>query len=223
MLDQHLQQAEFTGGEQGGRAFARQFARGEVDGHLAEMHFLVRGGGRAGRRRRGAAAQHGVDACHQFARVERFGQIVVGAEFEADDAVDVVAFRGEHEDGDRILGTATATQAAADRQAVFARQHQVENDQVVEFAFEGAIHAAAVRDGFDGEALIGKIALQLAAQAHVIIDDEDFGFAGLGIHGRKDTAVSGRGIARCCRHGNSQRIVTNPAAACPGPRPRMRA
>ena len=50
---------------------------------------------------RRAPAQHRVDARDQLARVERFGQVVVGAHLQADDAVDVLALRREHDDRDR--------------------------------------------------------------------------------------------------------------------------
>ena len=82
---------------------------------------------RAGRLERRAAAQHGVDAGQQLARVEGLGQVVVGADLEADDAVDVLALGGEHDDRRAVVGGA---QAPADRQAVLAGQHQVEHDQV---------------------------------------------------------------------------------------------
>ena len=39
------------------------------------------------------AAQDITNARHQFARLERFGQVVIGAHFEADDAIDRVAAR----------------------------------------------------------------------------------------------------------------------------------
>jgi hypothetical protein len=75
----------------------------------------------------GAAAQHGVDAGQQLARVEGLGQVVVGAHFQADDAVHVLDLGGQHDDGRAVAGGA---QAAADGQAVLAGQHQVQHDQV---------------------------------------------------------------------------------------------
>ena len=46
----------------------------------------------------GLAAQHRVDASEQFARIEWFGKVVVGAHLEAKNASDVLAARGEHDD-----------------------------------------------------------------------------------------------------------------------------
>ena len=51
-----------------------------------------------GRVARFEAPQNGADAGRQFARIERLGQVIVGAEFEADDAVHILAARGEHQD-----------------------------------------------------------------------------------------------------------------------------
>ena len=121
------------------------------------------------------AAQHGVDARHQFAGTEGFGQVVVGAHFQTDDAVDLVALGGEHDDGDLVL---LATQPPADRQAILAGHHQVEHDQIVEFAGERLVHRGGAVDGLDGEALLAEVALQQLSQAQVVVDDEDLGGSG---------------------------------------------
>ena len=56
--------------------------------------------GRAGRcRRLPAAPQDRVDAQHQLARAEGLGDVVVGADLQADDPVLLAAERGEHDDG----------------------------------------------------------------------------------------------------------------------------
>jgi hypothetical protein len=46
------------------------------------------------------AAQDGLDARHQLAGIERLGQVVIGAELEADDLVDVLAAGRQHDDWD---------------------------------------------------------------------------------------------------------------------------
>ena len=123
-------------------AVAGQRARGEVELELAEaVNVSVSARGRARRPGGRLAAQHRVDARHQLARVEGLGQVVVGAHLQADDAVDVVALGGEHDDRGR--GRLRA-QAAADRQAVLARQHQVEHHQVVALARQLLVHARGV-------------------------------------------------------------------------------
>ena len=50
-------------------------------------------------------AQDGVDAGQEFARCAWFRYVIVRTHFQTDNAVDVVAFRGQHNDGHGALGT----------------------------------------------------------------------------------------------------------------------
>ena len=80
-----------------------------------------RGTARAAQQRRHARAQ--------FLRAERLGDVVVGAELEARDAIGFLAARRQHDDrngGDRRIGA----HRLADEQAVHAGQHQVEDDEI---------------------------------------------------------------------------------------------
>ena len=109
-------------------------------------------------------------AGQQFARVEGLAEVVVGADFEADDAVDVLALGGQHDDGRAVVGGA---QAAADRQAVFAGHHQVEHDQVDRVAQQDAVERLAVFGHDDLEAFLRQVAAQQVADAGVVVDDHD--------------------------------------------------
>ena len=61
------------------------------------------------RRRLGAASKHGPHPGDQLARVERLAEIIVGADLEPDDAVDVLFERGEQNDRNvRALGAQIA-------------------------------------------------------------------------------------------------------------------
>jgi len=72
------------------------------------------------------APQHRLDPCRQLARAERLGHVVVTAQLEADDPVDlVVARRQEHDRDARV-----APERAADVGAVHLRHQDVEHDQV---------------------------------------------------------------------------------------------
>ena len=84
----------------------------------------MRGGGGADAR----AAQHGFDAQHELRDREGFGDVVVGAEREPVDDVFVARLRREHDD--RLIAVDLAD-FVADRKAVSARQHDVEQQQVV--------------------------------------------------------------------------------------------
>src|SRR5207249_4707317 len=77
----------------------------------------------------GGAAEDRFDAGDQFARAERFGDVVISAHFEANDAVGFGGAGGEHDQG-RVGGAVFSAQAAADLKAIDAGHHQVEDDQV---------------------------------------------------------------------------------------------
>jgi hypothetical protein len=69
-----------------------------------------------------------VDPGHQHGEGERLAQVVVGAGVEPLRLVEVAVLGGEHEDRRPDAGPA---QLGADPVAVAARQHDVEQDQVV--------------------------------------------------------------------------------------------
>ena len=73
------------------------------------------------------APQERLDPAHQLAQPERLGQVVVGAELQADDLVDLVV--AGRQDEDRRLGAGRA-EPAQDLEAVDARQADVEHDEV---------------------------------------------------------------------------------------------
>ncbi|CFO70944.1 Uncharacterised protein [Bordetella pertussis] len=90
-----------------------------------------------------------------------------------------------------------AAQAAADRQAILARQHQVENQQVKVFALPQFAHFLGIFGHEYIEPLFRQIAAQEIAQSGIIVDDQDLaGRSGvLRVHGRK------------CNSDKNQRLV----------------
>ena len=172
---QCLEHREFAGGECDQLAFLRETAQRQVEFEGAEGDGLRFQGRRARCFLRRTAAQHRVHARQQLARVERLGQVVVGADLEADDAVDVLHLGGEHDDGRTVAGGA---QPAADRQAILARQHQVEDDQVDVLARHQPVQGLAVLGQEDVEAFLAQIAAQQVADAGVVVEDDDTVLAG---------------------------------------------
>ena len=71
-------------------------------------------------------AEHGFHPGDQLPRVERLRHVIIGADLQAHDAVDVVAAGREDDDRD-VAGLA---ELLADGQAVHLRHHDVEHDQV---------------------------------------------------------------------------------------------
>ena len=72
------------------------------------------------------AAGHGADPRDELAQAEGLDDVVVGAQLEPDDAVDLLALRGDHDD--RHVGA--GAQLPADRETVDVRQPNVEQDEV---------------------------------------------------------------------------------------------
>jgi len=54
-----------------------------------------------------------------------------------------------------------------------ARQHEVENHQVVAHALHLPVHRGGIRNGIHREALLPEVALEQVPQAQVVVDDED--------------------------------------------------
>lgn len=71
------------------------------------------------------AAQNGPQAREQFAGIEWFGQIVVGADLETNDPVDILSSRSQHKDRD-----ARGSPNLPQRFELFQiRKHDIEDDQ----------------------------------------------------------------------------------------------
>ena len=135
----------------------RKVARGLGHGQVGRQH--------------ARAPQHCVDARQQLARGEGFGQVVVRTQLQAQDAVGLVAARGEHDDGQRRrAGTAQLT---AQGDAVSTRQHQVQHQQIDALRGQHLAHLPPV----GGHAHLQALALQVFgsqfADAGVVIDDQD--------------------------------------------------
>ena len=73
-----------------------------------------------------AATEHRADARRQLARAERLRDVVVGAELQPDDLVDLGVARREHHDRHARLGTDLARHLEAGQLG----EHQVEEHEV---------------------------------------------------------------------------------------------
>jgi hypothetical protein len=126
--------------------------------------------------------QHALDAGQQLARIERFRDVVVGADLEADDSVDDITRRGDHDDADVVA----LAQVTRECQAVFARHADVEQDQVGQIALDLSAHLGAVGGGPHGVAVAAEVLQQHGPNARVVIDDEH---AGSAVHGLRSSWV----------------------------------
>ena len=113
-----VEDAARIGGEGGDevdlhRAEVDRPAGGVAQAEGAQVEAVGAEGQRRRRRRRGAAAKHRGDAGGELAELDRLGEVVVGADLEADHAVDEVAPAGQHDDA----GVEPLAQAAGERRS----------------------------------------------------------------------------------------------------------
>src|SRR5688572_15288835 len=115
-----------------------------------------------------AAAKHGTDARDQLSRVEWLGDIVVGAELQADDAIRVLGQRGEQDDR-HLRGF---LQALADAQSVLAWHHYVQHDEIRIRGREQPVQLAAVRRNTRPEAAQAQVVAQRCTDLPVVVDHD---------------------------------------------------
>ena len=118
----------------------------------------------------GAPAQYGAHAGDQLTRVERLAEIIVGADLESDDAVDIFFQRGEQDD--RHAG-ALGAKVAAKIEPRAVRQHHVEHDQVDLVRGKLLAQLAAVCREQHAETLALDIAGEQLADFRIVVDDEN--------------------------------------------------
>src|SRR6266540_2120364 len=119
--------------------------------------------------RRGGAPSESADAGHELGEVEGFGQVVVGAQAEAVDALPDGAGRGQHQHPAlRVLGH----DLSADLVAVGSGQVPVQHHDVV--AGDGQIveGVVAVEDHVDGHALAAQSGPDGAGQDLEVFNDQ---------------------------------------------------
>ena len=144
----------------------------QVNLQPAEAQHVV--GGRV----RDRSTQQRLYPCQQLARLEGFGQIVISAQFEADDPVHRLAARREHQQRE-MAGAVFSAQLAAKIQAVAVGQHQVENQGVEGFRGQ-ALAALRERPGrLDLEAGTAQVVAHHRGQARVVIDQQQSGEHGM--------------------------------------------
>ena len=116
-----------------------------------------------------AAPEDGLDAGDQLSRVEGLRDVVVGADLEADDLVDVVVAGGEDDDGN----VGCLAQLFADGEAVHLRHHYVEDDQVGVDGARLLQRLFAVVRLFHPEALVAEIEPGKLNNVFLVVDNKD--------------------------------------------------
>lgn len=161
------EEAEFGGGDVGWFAVEVEFDGVFIEAEILELEIDGAGGV-------GGALEDGGDAEHELFGAEGFGHVVVGSEFEAGDAVFGLGAGGEHDDGG-FVGAAISFELFEDGDAVFAREHEIEDDEIGDF-LEGGDDAVGAVEGFEGfVALALEVEGDEFGDVFFVFDDEDFG------------------------------------------------
>ena len=200
----------FGGGEAGGLAVRGDLVAGLVDEQLAAAvgRRLVTAAVTSG------AAEDGADPEHHFAGAERLGDVVIGAEFQAVDAVGGGGLGGEHQDRDGRLGA----DFTGDVLTGHVGQPQVQHDQVrAGLAGEGD-RLGPGPGGDDGEPVMLEIGAQQVTDLPLVLDNQHAlpHCHHLRPHARSDHpgAPGGRGGCPCLP--GPTPLTAAPAAALPG-------
>lgn len=106
---------------------------------------------------------------HQFARVERLRQIIVGAELQTENPIHILSTRRENQHG-RVRSGA---QFAQDVEPAHAGQQKIENHERMLAGARAFEAAHAVMHGFHLEPFCGEIFDENFAQLHIIVDEKN--------------------------------------------------
>lgn len=164
---QHLEQLVLHGGQ-------AQVVPGDggAPGGVVQLQAMGQVVGRGLHRVR-AAPQHRLHARHHLARAEGLADVVVGPEFEPEQAVDLLHARRDHDDGWRLFARRAGAQGLADVQPALAGQHQVQQHQVHRVVFQPVLHLVAAREVVRVEAGLLQVVQQHAGDLVFVLDDED--------------------------------------------------
>jgi hypothetical protein len=167
-VEKGLEKVEFDSGEVDGLAFAEGHARALIELNVLDRQTLARAG--PGLLRGSArAAENRIDACGELAGIERLGKVIVGAHFQAEDPILVVAAGREHQD----RSTRVSTNAAQNLETLDLGKHDVQDHDGM-LSGEGALDAfQAGMHGLHEESLFAKVLSQKLAKLDIIVDNQD--------------------------------------------------
>ena len=151
-----------------------EFERGDFDRFAVHGNLAIAGVKRDAAHLQPAAISFGfgasedrVDARRKLTRVERLGEVVVGAELESDNAVDILATGRQHQHWNPALGA----KSLQNLEAVQAGQHDIENNKVVAALLGLRQAGLAVVGALDGKAFPLQKLFQKPAEFDVVVDN----------------------------------------------------
>jgi len=163
---QQCQQRELLGREIDAGARPEDLAFDQIDFEIGDMKH--RGLGETDRAL--IASQQDKEACHQLGECKRLDQVVVRSALQAPNPVFDLRPGRQHQDR-RLLGLPQGRQHG---KTVDARQHGVENDDVVGLFDRQMKPVDAVVHHVDHKTLFGQALLEIAGQFDFVFDQEQF-------------------------------------------------
>ena len=121
-----------------------------------------------------------MNAGEQFAQAEGLRHVIIRAEFEADDLVDLLAFGGEHQDRHAAL---SRTDFPAQIVTAFPRQHDVEDHEIGLTLTEHRSGLEAVATLADFVALAPQRVAQTETDVGVVFNYKEVSFHKVGAPG----------------------------------------
>ena len=140
---------------------------------------------------RAPAAQDRLDARHQLARAEGLADVIVGAEVETDEAVDLLDARRHHHD----RHVAEAAELAADLEPVAAREHQVQENEIGRVRAHPGHDLESICDAMRLEALGPEVIGLERGELGFVLDDQDLLHGAAGSETETRRPPSGEGVA----------------------------
>ncbi len=169
MFDECEEHVELRGTEIDQRVRRRtQLPSRHVQAPARKLEDPPRARGRSGYGHR-RAPQDGTNAGEQLVDAKWLGKVIVRADFEAGHPIELRSFRREHDDRDGPVGA----QPAADAEAVLARHHDVEDDEIDARRAHRLRHRSSILRNGHAKSVAGQEAREKAAQFLVVIDDQD--------------------------------------------------
>jgi len=123
-------------------------------------------------------AQHGLDPGDKFARAEGLGDVIVGSDLKAEDAIRLAALgrQENYRHGGEALSLADV---AAKFETVFAGNHDVEHEERGTLALGVGDHSGTVGIDADRKTFVFQVMANEAGNVGIVFDDEDAWFHGL--------------------------------------------
>ena len=124
-----------------------------------------------------AAPQNRFDARNKFAWVERLGQVIIRAELEAEDLINIFVAGGEHQNGGGILRSA---QSAADFKTIQFREHEVQHNERRMFTRNRVERGFSIAHGLNAKTFAFEVQARQLDDGWFVIDEKDEVFHGGG-------------------------------------------